>query len=325
MSHSSSPRVFLSVCLLLLVTSCESSDATASLSQAVIGLAEENRFNEPLSVVCTIGILGDITAVIAGERAEVSSLMGPGVDPHLYKTSPGDVRKLLGADLILHCGFHLEGRMSEVLKRVGSQRDTVAVCEEVPRDRLVILEAEGSLPSIDPHLWFDVQNWMEVCRIVKRTLSRIDPIGKPGFEKRCSEYLEELSLLDREVLSLLATIPRDHRVLITAHDAFGYLGRAYDLEVIGVQGLSTDSEASVATINRLVSQISRRKIPAVFVETTVSQRNIEALIEGCQARGHPLRLGGKLFSDALGAGGTPEGTYVGMIRHNARVITEGLR
>lgn len=323
--HHLSPLRSVLALFLLLASACESGEATGVVSPDPAEGRPTGGNREPLSVICTIGILSDVTSHIAGDGFEVSSLMGPGVDPHLYKTSPGDVRKLLAADLILYCGFHLEGRMAEVLDRVSDQRKTLAVCESVSRDRLVILEAGGKSPSIDPHLWFDVQNWMEVCRIIRDTLSEVDPASKAGFEQRCASYLEELSSLDQEVRAQLATIPRKHRILITPHDAFGYLGRAYDMEVIGVQGLSTDSEASVATINRLVSHVAQRNIPAVFVESTVPRRNIEALIEGCAARGHNLRIGGELYSDALGAEGTPEGTYIGMIRHNAKVITEGLR
>lgn len=324
MPHSSLARAGLAM-ILLMACACDSGKATGGSEPVLSGDFQRSGESTSLSVICTIGILADVASHIAGEDAEVSSLMGPGVDPHLYKTSPGDVRKLLAADLILYCGFHLEGRMAEVLDRASQQRKAVAVCEAVPRDCLVIREVSGKRPSIDPHLWFDVQNWMEVCRVIRDTLSEVDPVGKAGYQKRCANYLEELWSLDQEVRVMLATIPREKRILITPHDAFGYLGRAYDLEVIGVQGLSTDSEASVATINRLVSHVTQRNIPAVFVESTVPRRNIEALIEGCSARGHSLRLGGELFSDALGPAGTPEGTYIGMIRHNARTITEGLR
>ncbi len=305
--------------LLIVVPGC--SDRVSGSHDSEVLLDARFAGPPPMRITCTVGMLSDITAQIVGERGTVESLLGPGTDPHLYKASPGDVRKLLDSDLVLYCGHHLEGRMAGALERLDEQRPTLAVCERIPRPRL--LRTEGS--TIDPHLWFDVVLWKDVALIVRDALIAFDPEGATGYRARTDVLVVELLALDREVREQLALIPQERRTIVTAHDAFRYFGMAYGIEVVGIQGLSTESEAAVHRINELVQYIVQRRLPAVFVESTISKRNVLALVEGCKARGHELRIGGELYSDAMGKAGTPDETYMGMVRHNVRTIVEALR
>ncbi len=274
----------------------------------------------PIEITSTVGMLSDLVLAIAGERGKITTLMGPGTDPHLYKASPGDVATLLESDLILFVGLHLEGRMADAFERLGEDRPSIAVGERIPETEL--LHADG---SVDPHLWFDVRLWSRVAASVREILIEFDPPGAEGYRARATQLIADLGALDAEVRAEIAKIPAEKRVLITAHDAFRYFGRAYGIEVIGVQGLSTESEAAVHRINELVGLIVTRKIPAVFVESTISRKNIEALVEGCRARGHTLQVGGELYSDAMGPAGTASGTYMGMVRHNVATLVNALK
>jgi manganese/zinc/iron transport system substrate-binding protein len=277
----------------------------------------------PANVVATIGMIGDVAARIGGERVRVTTLMGAGVDPHLYKASPGDIRMLTGADLILYNGLLLEGKMTDVLVKLAASKPVVAVSERIPEDRL--MHPDGSEGHADPHVWFDVALWMIAAERVRDALMELDPAGKDVYTSNASAYLEEMRALDGEVRAKIAAIPEGKRLLVTAHDAFGYFGRAYGIEVRGIQGISTESEASLKDINTLVDDLVARKVPAVFVESSVPRKTIEALIEGAASRGHALVIGGELFSDAMGAPGTPEGTYLGMVRHNVEAIAGALK
>lgn len=276
-----------------------------------------------LTVVTTTGMIADIARNIAGERARVSALMGEGVDPHLYKPSPGDVRMLSDADLVLYNGLHLEGRMGEVLENLGKRKAVVPVAGGIAPDRL------RSPPEFkgqhDPHVWFDVSLWIVAAEATREALIKADPDGAMMFRANAERYLAQLGSLHEEVRTAIASIPIERRVLVTAHDAFGYFGRAYGIEVLAIQGISTDSEAGLKDINHLVDVIVERNIPAVFIESSVPRKTIDALIEGAKGKGHAVRVGGELFSDAMGAAGTPEGTYTGMVRHNVKVIVEGLK
>jgi manganese/zinc/iron transport system substrate-binding protein len=277
---------------------------------------------ERLQVVATTGIIGDVAMQIAGDRAEVTSLMGPGVDPHLYKARAGDVRRLSRADLVLYHGLHLEAAMAEVLAAMGDRRRTVAVTDWIERDELISPpEYRG---SYDPHVWFDVRLWSGAARRIAAALSEADPGGAPEYAAREASYLRELEMLDGWVRDRVAELPAERRVLITAHDAFGYFGRAYGFEVLGLQGISTTSEAGTADVQRLAADIAHRRIPAIFVETSIPRRTIEAVQAAVASRGFRVEIGGELFSDALGDAGTPEGTYVGMVRHNIDTIVTAL-
>lgn len=273
-----------------------------------------------LEVVCTTGMVGDLVARVGGERVRVTVLMGEGVDPHLYKVSPGDVRDLIRADLIFYSGLHLEGKMGEVFARLARRKPTVAVTAGLDHEGL-LRTAEG---AADPHVWFDVSLWARGLEVVRKALATADPAHAGEFEARADAYEADLSRLHEECRARVSAIPEGRRLLVTAHDAFGYFGRAYGMEVMGIQGLSTESEASVLEVNRLVDLLCERRIPAVFIESSLSDRNVRALVEGCAARGHRVVVGGELYSDAMGTPGTPEGSYEGMVRHNVETIVRGL-
>jgi len=268
-------------------------------------------------------MIADVARNIGGDHVEVVALMGPGVDPHLYKASQGDLEKLAGADIVLYNGLHLEGRMADVLVNLANRVKTVQVTETIP---LTLLreppEFEG---HYDPHVWFDVSLWRYTAERIRDAFSEIDPENKDSYTANAAGYLLKLDELHDYAKTQLATIPEAQRVLITAHDAFGYFGRAYNVEVMGIQGISTAGEYGLRDIERLVDTIVARKIKAVFVESSVPTKSIEALIAGASSKGHSVANGGQLFSDAMGSEGTPEGNYIGMVRHNIDTIVKALK
>ena len=277
---------------------------------------------ETVHVVATVGMVGDAVQRVGGERVAVETLMGPGIDPHVYKASEGDLRRLERADVVFYVGLHLEARMAEVFERIGGVRTTRAVGEAVPEiDRLAPPDFAG---NYDPHIWFDVELWRHAVLAIRDTLAERDPGSASLYRRNAAAYLDELDELDAYVQRRASEIPRERRVLITAHDAFNYFGRAYGFDVRGLQGISTAAEAGAGDVQELASFIAERRIPALFVESSVSPRAIEAVREAVRARGFDVRRGGELFADAMGEAGTPEGTYVGMVRHNIDVIVEGL-
>ena len=276
----------------------------------------------PLSVVATTNIIADTARRVAGGDAEVTGLMGPGVDPHLYKASEGDVRRLAEADLVLYNGLHLEGKMGDILVKMARLRPVVAVAGAIDEDSL--LEPAALAGLYDPHVWFDVSLWRTAVDVVAGELARLDPEHAEGYRRRASEYAAELEELDAWVAESVATIPEEHRILVTAHDAFGYFGRRYDIRVIGIQGISTLAEAGLRDVERVVDLVVDTGVPAIFVESSVSPRTVEAVRAAAANRGHPVALGGELYSDALGAEGTPAGTYAGMVRHNVETIVAAL-
>jgi manganese/zinc/iron transport system substrate-binding protein len=286
------------------------------------GGEDRSRGDRPLRVVATIGMITDIVQHVGGEQVNVTGLMGPGVDPHLYKASEGDVRRLREADVVFYNGLHLEAKMAEILERMNRSTRTAAVTQAIPRERL--LAPPQFANAHDPHVWFDVSLWMEAVRSVQATLAEVDPAHAAGYEARARRYLAELEVLDAEVREKMAHIPLERRVLITAHDAFNYFGRAYGVEVRGLQGISTASEAGTADVQELAAFIAERRIPAIFVESSVPPRAIEAVQAAVRAKGHAVAIGGQLFSDAMGNPDTPEGHYIGMVRHNADTIAAAL-
>ena len=277
----------------------------------------------PIRVLATTGMIGDVANRIAGDHAKVTTLMGPGVDPHLYKASEGDVRSLESADLILYNGLNLEGKMQDIFARIARSRAVLAVADAVPESRR--RKPPEFRGHFDPHVWFDVSLWALTIVPIARELERLDPAHAEDYRRNAQTLEKELLDLDVEVEKRIAEIPADHRVLVTAHDAFGYFGRRYGMEVVGLQGISTVTEAGLQDVERLVDLIVSRKIKAIFVESSVSPRSIEAVSKACGSRGHSVAIGGQLFSDAMGPAGTPEGTYPGMVRHNVKTIVEALR
>ena len=278
---------------------------------------------QSLRVVATTAIVGDIVANVMGETGQVEWLMGEGVDPHLYKITRADLSRLVGADIVFYSGLLLEGKMTDVLQRIAEAgKPVIAVTDDVDAARL--LGSADYAGQFDPHVWMDVALWSQTVPVVRDELSRLRPDQASAFQAGASTYLERLEALEAYVRRILSSVSPERRVLVTAHDAFGYFGRAYGFEVLGIQGLSTESEAGVRRIAELVDLLVERRIPAVFVETTVSERNVRALIEGARSRGHEVAIGGALFSDAMGPAGTYEGTYEGMIDHNATTIARAL-
>jgi manganese/zinc/iron transport system substrate-binding protein len=276
-----------------------------------------------VKVTATIGMITDIVKNVGGEHVEVTGLMGPGIDPHLYKASQGDIAKLEEADIIFYNGLFLEGKMGDIFVKMASQKPTIYVTEYIPETSLQQPpEFEG---HYDPHLWFDVELWMKAVERVRDSLIEVDPANKQHYDQNTTAYLEKLKELDQYMTEQFALIPEESRLLITAHDAFGYLGLAYDLEVMALQGISTDSEYGLRDVQELVNVLVERKVKAVFIESSVPKRAIEAVVEGAKAKGHNVIIGGELFSDAMGEDGTEEGTYIGMVKHNVDTIVSSLK
>lgn len=283
----------------------------------------EKRDGEPVRVVATTSIVADLVRQIGGDHVAVEGLMGPGVDPHLYKASEGDVARMSGADLIVYNGIHLEGRMSEIFDRMGkSGRRTVAVADALPADSLI--QSALFAANYDPHVWNEPALWKLAAGLVAETLAEMDPTHEDDFRAGYTRYAAELDSLDAWVRAEIALIPPERRVLVTAHDAFGYFGRTFGMEVEGLQGITTAAEAGTADVQRLASLIATRRIPALFIESSVSPRSIEAVQAAVRARGFDVQIGGSLYSDALGSPGSGADTYVGMMRENVQTITDAL-
>ncbi|QDV92185.1 Periplasmic zinc-binding protein TroA precursor [Phycisphaerae bacterium RAS2] len=317
-NRRSALRVLFALGLTLTAAGCRD-DAPSAQASASPGAAAD----APLKVVCTIGMITDVVRNIGGPRVEVIGLMGEHVDPHLYKATPADHRALSAADVIFYGGLHLEGKMADLFVQMARKKPVLAVTQDIEPSKLrEPPEFEG---QFDPHVWFDVSLWKTAVGTIRDGLGEVRPAWKDEFAARGADYSAKLDELHGWCRSRIASLPAERRVLVTAHDAFGYFGRAYGMEVLAIQGISTESEAALKKINDLVDTLVARKIPAVFVESSVNPRTIQALIEGCKARGHAVRIGGELFSDAMGAAGTIEGTYIGMVRHNVETIVKALQ
>jgi manganese/zinc/iron transport system substrate-binding protein len=312
----------LSVLMLVLLAGCNNAPKTDGHNHGGEAVKHTYSGSGPLKVTATTGMVADLVRNIGGERVNVTQLMGPGVDPHLYKVSQSDVGKLSGADIIVYSGLHLEGKMTDVFAKMQQRKPVVAVTERVAKDKLV--NAPGSQQA-DPHLWFDVSLWMQAAEATRDALSEFDAAHKAEYTQNAEKYLAEMKKLHEYAKVQLATVPKARRVLVTAHDAFGYFGKAYDVEVVGLQGISTASEYGLNDVQRMVKLIASRRIKAVFVESSVPRRSIEAVVQGCKAKGHNVVIGGTLFSDAMGAEGTPEGTYLGMVKANVDTIVNALK
>jgi manganese/zinc/iron transport system substrate-binding protein len=296
-----------------------------ALMLALVGpvLPTSGQDGEPIVITTTTGMIADLAQNIGGERVAATSLMGPGVDPHLYKPSAGDIRALEDADIIFYNGLELEGRMTDILVKIAaSGTPTVAVAENIPAD--VLREPPEFAGKYDPHIWFDITLWQMAAQRVKDELAAFDPGSEATYQANLDAYLAELDELHAYVQSELQRIPEEQRVLITAHDAFGYFGDQYGIDVRGLQGMSTATEATAGDIQGLAEFIAERQIPAIFVESSVPPATIEAVQAAVRDRGFDVAIGGQLFSDAMGAAGTPEGTYLGMVRHNVDTIAGAL-
>ncbi len=305
------PLLLIQLLLVLLLAACGR------------GAAADEAADGRLFIVTTIGQIADVARIVGGDHVRVTGLMGPGTDPHLYKASARDVDRLRAADVVFYNGLFLEAQMEEVLEQLGELQTVMAVSAGI--DPAGLLPSANYADEYDPHIWFDVALWMQTVERVRDTLMAADPAHAADYEANAAAYLVELEALHAYVAAQAATIPAEQRVLVTAHDAFSYFGRAYGFEVLGLQGISTASEAGTADVQRLADTIATRRIPAVFVESSVPVRNIEAVQAAVRARDFDVVIGGRLFSDAMGDTGTPEGTYAGMVRYNIDTIVSSLR
>ncbi|WP_340066784.1 metal ABC transporter solute-binding protein, Zn/Mn family [Ascidiimonas aurantiaca] len=309
-SFFSSRKNFLVAGMFLALISCKKSATTKD--------------NSMLQVVTTTTMLTDLVTTIGGDAIHVNGLMGSGVDPHLYRASEGDVNKLFRADLVFYNGLHLEGKLVDIFEKMNTQNiHTVAVAHTLEKDKLIRSEYFAS--NYDPHIWFNIRFWKKITLLVINTLKQSDPSNASVFEKNGQEFLQELNRLEQDIGKIIEELPEEKRILVTAHDAFNYFGNAYGFEVVGLQGLSTATEAGVQDVQKLSDFIITHKIKAIFVESSVPRKTIEALQAAVRSKGHNVTIGGTLYSDALGNPGTPEGTYTGMFRYNVNTIVNALK
>lgn len=276
-----------------------------------------------LYIVCTTGIVADGVKNIVKDNATVEALMGPGIDPHLYKASHGDLVKLQNADIIVYNGLFLEGKMGEILEKLAKKKTVISLGEALEETQLI--NNSTFQGAYDPHIWFDVQLWKQALASLPKKLNKIDSLKGLSFQQNFEQYAKKLDSLDQAVTLKIKQIPEKNRILITAHDAFAYFGNAYQIEVRGLQGISTLSEYGLQDVSSLVNFIVEKQIPAIYTETSVSEKAIKAVIEGCKGQGHTVIIGGSLYSDAMGEPGTSEGTYLGMVNANVNMIVKGLR
>nr|WP_246168869.1 zinc ABC transporter substrate-binding protein [Paenibacillus antarcticus] len=285
------------------------------------GSVEDNSEDgNKIKVVTTIGQIAEPISIIGGDRVQVISLMGPGVDPHLYNATQGDIKKLASGDVIFYSGHHLEGKMGEIFEHISKTRPVLGITEVIHKKQL-LTDDSG---AIDPHIWFDIDLWKQGLEAATEELKKFSPEDADDFENNKKAYFTQLDVLKAESEAKLSQIPLETRVLVTAHDAFGYLGRMYDMKVVGLQGLSTEAEIGISNIQTTIDLLVEYQIPAVFVETSINKSSITAVMEGASSAGLIVKLGGELFSDAMGAKGTTEGTYIGMYKHNVDVIYDAL-
>ncbi|MFD2565374.1 metal ABC transporter solute-binding protein, Zn/Mn family [Aquimarina rubra] len=280
--------------------------------------------NQKLNVVTTTTMITDLVENIGGDLITVNGLMGSGVDPHLYKASEGDVTKLVNADVIFYNGLHLEGKLVEVFEKMGRQdMKTIAIGEVL--DKNILIGSDYFASNYDPHIWFSINNWKQVATFTIKKLKELDPKNAEAFETNGKAYLEKLDKLETQLKTTIETLPIEKRILVTAHDAFSYFGKEYEFNVVGLQGLSTATEAGVQDVQKLASFIIENEVKAIFVETSVPKRTIEALQAAVKSKDHEVTIGGTLYSDALGNPGTIEGTYIGMFEYNVNTIINALK
>lgn len=291
----------------------------------IIGCGKkEKKESGKLNVVTTTTMITDLVKNISGDKIEVKGLMGSGVDPHLYKASEGDVSKLFNADVVIYNGLHLEGKLEEVFEKMKHQnKKTIVVSDVIDKSNLISSELFAS--NYDPHIWFDINNWVKITNYVAEKLGEIDAKNAVFYKEKAKVYLDELTALNNEIAIKINELPEEKRVLVTAHDAFNYFGRQHKFNVVGLQGLSTATEAGVQDVQKLAKFIIENEVKAIFVETSVPKRTIEALQAAVKSKGQEVVIGGTLYSDALGNAGTEEGTYLGMYKANVHTIVDALK
>lgn len=290
----------------------------------IFSCKNDTKTNGKLNIVTTTSMITDLVKNIGGDYVNLQGLMGSGVDPHLYKASEGDVTKLVDANVIFYNGLHLEGKLVEVFEKMGSATKTpIALGEEL--DKSTLIGSDYFASNYDPHVWFDISYFRQFATKVTKVLAEKDPINAENYHANEKEYIAKLVVLESKIKEVIASLPKEKRILVTAHDAFNYFGKAYDFEVVGLQGLSTATEAGVKDVQRLSAFIIEKNIKAIFVESSVPKRTIEALQAAVRSKGHQVEIGGTLYSDALGNAGTTEGTYIGMFEYNVNTIVNALK
>jgi manganese/zinc/iron transport system substrate-binding protein len=304
----------------------------SSLYACIIGLftvlflgcnpGDQNKSTGPLKIVCTTNIIADVVGEVVGDDAEISCLMGPGVDPHLYKASQGDVALLTEADVIIYNGLHLEGKMAEILEKLAKRKVVLAMADGNPNSAYLNLGPGSELK--DPHFWFDPDLWMNGLAHVSKELAAYDTAHAQNYLDRLEVYSSGIQLLADSLHGLFDQLPENNQLLVTSHDAFQYFSRAFGFDVLALQGISTVSETSLKEISIAVNEVVEKKVPTVFIETSVSPQSIKALVEGCKSKGHEVQIGQTLYSDAMGAPDSPAGSYEGMLSYNAKSIVKGL-
>jgi len=297
------------------LAACGDSDSGGSSSS-------DTSATQPVQVVTTVGMIRDVVANVGGDCVQATSLMGPGVDPHLYRASSGDVRRMREADIIFYGGHSLEGKLGSVLKRLDRNIKTIAVSEAAHNDSALMSGGEDY--AIDPHLWMEANLWAGTIPVIADALIEQRPGCKDHIRGNEATYRNKLTALNDWIKRAIQTVPKEHRYLVTAHDAFGYYGRAYAIEVVGIQGISTASAAGVGDIQSTVKKIIETGVPAIFVESTINPRTIQSVVEAARNQGHDVSIGGELYSDAMGERGTAAGTYIGMLHANTRTIVKAL-
>lgn len=301
------------ISIVLLLAACSSDETTTNENDGID--SEDGK----IYIVTTIAQIGEPLSVIGGERVNVESLMGPSIDPHVYNATKSDIDKINNAELIFYNGLDLEANMIEIFEKLSNSKPAIAISESISEDDL-LTDEDGAL---DPHIWFDIDLWKQALDRAVEELKEYSPDDADYFEENKQQYFSELEALKEEA-EKLKEIPEEQRYLVTAHDAFGYFGRMHDIEVVGLQGLSTEDEIGVSDINETIDLIEQYQVPAIFVESTINPNSIEAVLEGAKEKGLEVEIGGELYSDAMGEHGTEEGTYIGMYRYNVDTIYEAL-
>ena len=294
------------------------------VTTTLFGCKKDVPNNDNINVVTTTSMITDLVKNIGREHINIQGLMGSGVDPHLYKASEGDVSKLVNADIIFYNGLHLEGKLVEVFEKMGSATKTpIALADEL--DKTTLIGSDYFASNYDPHVWFNIEYFKQFAKKVTQVLSEKDPKNTVKFIENEKLYLSKLDTLQNNVRAIIKDLPVEKRILVTAHDAFNYFGKNYGFEVVGLQGLSTATEAGVKDVQKLAAFIIEKGVKAIFVESSVPKRTIEALEAAVKSKGHDVKIGGTLFSDALGNAGTIEGTYIGMFEYNVNTIVNALK
>ena len=295
-----------------------------SIISVFFGCKNDKKDNGKLNIVTTTTMITDLVKNIGGDYINVQGLMGSGVDPHLYKASEGDVSKLVNADIIFYNGLHLEGKLVEVFEKMEKSNKTpIALAEEI--DKSTLIGSDYFASNYDPHVWFNIEYFKLFANKVTKVLSEKDPENATNYIENEKIFLSKLDALQEQIKATIETLPQEKRILVTAHDAFNYFGKNYGFEVVGLQGLSTATEAGVQDVQKLAAFIIEKNVKAIFVESSVPKRTIEALQAAVKSKGHEVTIGGTLYSDALGNAGTNEGTYIGMFEYNVNTIVNALK